>query len=266
MQHFHTVPKEQGYAAVPDQSCSYLDFGTIRLDAGGRYEGNVAGDREALMVVLGGKARVKANGTDLGTVGRRPNVFAGVAHAVYLPRGAAYVIEAEGPFEAALPQGPSSLDLDPYVISPEQVNTGQWGTLNYTRYFREILVQPNGMPASSLIVGETITPSGNWSTYPPHKHEVNAGAEKFHEEMYYFRVSSPDSHGVIHHYSPERGYDDMHKVTDDTLIAMPHGYHTYVGAPGAQSYYLWALAGNGRAQGASFDPKLGWVQKTVGMV
>jgi 5-deoxy-glucuronate isomerase len=87
-----------------------------------------------------------------------------------------------------------------------------------------------------------------------------------HEEICYFRVSSPDSFGIIQHYSPEHGYDNMHRVTDDTLIAMPHGYHTYVGAPGAQSYYLWALAGNGRTQGASFDPRLGWVQKTVGMV
>ncbi len=226
----------------------------------------MADDREGLLVVLGGQARVDVNGKAMGTIGKRANVFAGLPFSVYLPRGSLTRIEALTPFEAALPEGPSDLDTDPYVIAPEQVNTGQWGTLNYTRHFREILVQPNGLPASSLIVGETITPSGNWSTYPPHKHEADSGGEKAHEEIYYFRISSPDSFGIIQHYSPERGYDDMHRVTDDTMIAMPHGYHTYVGAPGAQSYYLWALAGKGRTQGASFDPKLGWVQKTVGMI
>ncbi len=251
---------------VPDQSCSLLSFGTVRLQPGGVVEHRMAGDREGLLVLLAGQTRIEVNGRDLGILGKRANVFAGLPFSVYLPRGSMTRIEAVTSFEAALPEGPSDLDTDPYVIAPEQVNTGQWGTLNYTRYFREILVQPNGLPAASLIVGETITPSGNWSTFPPHKHEDDGGAEKAHEEIYYFRISSPDSFGIIQHYSPERGYDDLHRVSDDTMIAMPHGYHTYVGAPGAQSYYLWALAGKGRTQGASFDPKLGWVQKTVGMI
>jgi 5-deoxy-glucuronate isomerase len=251
---------------VPDETCSLLTFGTVRLPKDGQATYQMPGDREGLLVVLGGRAEIRVAGKSLGQIGKRPNVFAGLPFSVYLPRGSDVEIHALTAFEAALPEAPSMLDVAPYVIAPEQVNTGQWGTLNYTRYFREILVEPNGLPAASLIVGETITPSGNWSTYPPHKHESDTGGEKMHEEIYYFRVSSPDSFGIIQHYSPERSYDNMHRVTDDTLIAMPHGYHTYVGAPGAQSYYLWALAGNGRTQGASFDPKLGWVQKTVGMV
>ena len=264
--HFHAMPAGQGLSASPDESCELLKFDVLRLAQETRYEGVVPDDREMLLVILGGKARVEVSGTDFGVVGKRPNVFAGLPYSIYLPRGSSYVVEAVTAFEAALPSAPSDLDTAPYMIAPEQVNSGQWGTLNYTRYFREILVQPNGLPASSLIVGETITPSGNWSTYPPHKHEVDEGGEKRHEEIYYFRVSSSDSHGIIQHYSPERGYDDLHRVTDDTIIAMPHGYHTYVGAPGAQSYYLWALAGDGRTQGATFDARMGWVQKTVGMV
>jgi 5-deoxy-glucuronate isomerase len=138
--------------------------------------------------------------------------------------------------------------------------------LNFTRYFRKILVHGDGRSASKIIVGETITPSGNWSTYPPHKHEKNEGGEVFHEEMYYFRNASSDGYGLAQHYSPERDYDNTYRVDDDTLLSMPHGYHTYVAAPGSSSYYLWFLAGDGRMQGTSFDPKLGWVQKTVGML
>ena len=262
---FHTVPQGQGAQALPDQSCDLLEFTKLNLDAGQSAEGD-SGEREILLVALSGKARVEVGGTVFESVGGRANVFAGLPHSVYIPRGQKWKVTALSRFEGAMPSAPSDLDTEPYEIKPDQVNTGQWGTLNYARNFREILVQPNGLPASRLIVGETITPSGHWSTYPPHKHEENAGPEKFHEEMYYFRVSSPEGWGLVRHYSPERGYDETYTVKDDTLLAIPHGYHTYTSAPGYQSYYLWFLAGDGRTQGAKLDPDVGWVQKTVGMV
>jgi len=215
-------------------------------------------------VALAGQAEVQV-GESRFVVGGRPNVFAGNPHSVYLPRGHTYEVRALSAFEAALPGAPSDLDTPPYQIRPEQVRIGQWGTLNFSRQFREILVEPNGLPASRLIVGETITPSGNWSTYPPHKHEVEEGPEVFHEEMYYFRLSAPEGWGLVRHYSPERGYDQTHLVRDHTLLAIPHGYHTYVGAPGYTSYYLWFLAGQGRRQGVRLDPEVGWVQKAVAL-
>ena len=265
MKYFHTLEKTDGYQDLNDEACKLLKFGKLSLKSGETYEGSVEADRELMLVMLSGKAEVSVNGKTF-TVGGRANVFAGNPHSVYVPRGSSYTVKALSDIEAALPTGPSELDTDPYEIKPDEVQTGQWGTLNYTRYFRQIAVNGDGHPVSSLIVGETITPSGNWSTYPPHKHEVNEGGEVFHEEMYYFRNASPDGYGLIQHYSPERGYDDTYRVTDDTLISMPHGYHCYAAAPGTSSYYLWFLSGDGRAQGASFDPKVGWVQKTVGMV
>lgn len=262
---FHTVSSHPGYQPLQDTTCTLLSFAKLTLEAGESYEGQTL-DREFLLVMLSGKARVEVDGHVFENVGGRASVFAGLPHSVYLPRGISYVITALTRLEAALPSAPSELDVRPYQIKPEQVNTGQWGTLNYTRHFREILVQPNSLPASSLIVGETITPSGNWSTYPPHKHEVNKGGEVFMEEMYYFRVSSPDGFGLARHYSPEHGYDTTYTVKNDTLLSIPHGYHTYAAAPGYYSYYLWFLAGDGRAQGVKLDPDLAWVQKTVGML
>jgi len=262
---FHAIEPGRGLQTLADDACKLLSFAKLGLAFGESHQGSVPGDREAVLVMLSGRAKVEIQGHSF-EVGQRQNVFAGLPHSVYLPKGSNYIVTALSNMEAALPSAPSDLDIDPYEIRPEQVNTGQWGTLNYTRYFREILVEPDDRPASSLIVGETITPSGNWSTYPPHKHEANKGSEVFHEEMYYFRVSSPDGYGLTHHYSPERDYDDVYHVTDDTLLSIPHGYHSYVGAPGTQSYYLWFLAGEGRTQGVTLDPKVGWVQKTVGMV
>jgi 5-deoxy-glucuronate isomerase len=263
--YFHTLPRTSGLHPLGNHGCTLLEFTKINLAANEHLAGQISASREALLVMLSGKARITVNGQSF-EIGGRPNVFAGLPHSLYLPRGCTYTIHALSKLEAALPSAPSSLDTDAYEIKPDQVRTGQWGTLNYTRQYREILVAPNGLPASSLIVGETITPSGNWSTYPPHKHELNDAGEVFHEEMYYFRVSSPEGWGLTRHYSAERGYDHTYAVKDDTILSIPHGYHTYSSAPGYASYYLWFLAGDGRTQGVKLDPDVGWVQKTVGMV
>ncbi|GGJ66351.1 5-deoxy-glucuronate isomerase [Deinococcus aquiradiocola] len=264
-QYFHTVPSRPGLNALQDDACELLNFAKLNLAAGERVSGT-SGDRELLLVALSGRATVQVGDRTFEWVGGRASVFAGLPHSVYVPRGHTWTVTALTDFQAALPSAPSDLDTAPYEIRPEQVHTGQWGTLNYARHFREILVAPNGLPASRLIVGETITPSGHWSTYPPHRHEQDSGTEKRHEEMYYFRVSSREGWGLTRHYSPERGYDETYTVRDDTLLSIPHGYHTYTGAPGYSSYYLWFLAGDGRTQGASLDPDVGWVQKTVGMM
>lgn len=263
--HFHTLERRSGWTDLQEHSCTLLGFAQLVLAAGATHTQQVAADREMLLVVLSGKARITVDDQVFADVGGRANVFAGAPHSVYLPRGARFKVEALTAFDAAIPSAPSTLDTAAYHITPAQVNTGTWGTLNYTRQFREILVLPDGRPASSLIVGETLTPSGNWSTYPPHKHEGKDG-EARHEEMYYFRVSAPEGFGMLRHYSEDHGYDDTHIVRDNTLMSLPHGYHTYAGAPGATSYYLWFLAGDSRQQGVKIDPALAWTQKLVGMV
>ncbi|KGS74151.1 5-deoxy-glucuronate isomerase [Burkholderia pseudomallei] len=265
-QHFLAVGSAAGLNSLESHSCQHLGFSRLVLGAGETYQGEVPADREMMLVLLSGTARVEVGDTVFERVGKRANVFAGSPHSVYLPRGGRFTVTALTQVDAALPSGPSSLDAAPYEIKPEEVNTGTWGTLNYTRQFREILVQPDGRPASSLIVGETITPSGNWSTYPPHKHEGQSAGEATHEEMYYFRVSTPEGFGIARHYSPERSFDDTHVVRDNTLLSIPYGYHTYAAAPGYTSYYLWFLAGEGRRQGVALDPQHGWAQKVVGML
>ncbi|MCS7069300.1 MAG: 5-deoxy-glucuronate isomerase [Meiothermus sp.] len=265
MQYFHTIPQGPGLQPLADETCTLLSFAKLNLEAGQSYTGHT-GEREVLLIALSGLAEIEVGSRLFTQVGGRINVFAGNPHSVYLPRAHSYTVRALTRFEAALPSAPSELEIEPYEIRPEQVNTGKWGTLNFTRSFREILVEPDGRPASRLIVGETITPSGNWSTYPPHKHEVALGSEAFHEEMYYFRINSPEGWGLSRHYSPERGYDQTYVVKDETLLSIPHGFHTYVSVPGYTSYYLWFLAGDGRKQGVRLDPDLAWVQKTVGMI
>jgi 5-deoxy-glucuronate isomerase len=142
-----------------------------------------------------------------------------------------------------------------------------WGAANFSRNFHEILtatMQPD-LPAQRLIVGETFTPSGNWSTYPPHKHEHDGGGEAFHEEMYFFKINTPEGFGILRHYDRET-FEENYTVRNNTILMAPKGYHTFVCAPGYTGYYLWFLAGEHRNQGVSADPDLGWVNKTVPML
>ena len=267
MKYHASLSADAGLNTLPYNACKLLDFGLLRLTAGETYRG-IADGRERLAVLLGGKANFTIGDKRFDKVGGRPNVFSGKPHSVYLPAGVEYAIEAIGAVEIALPSAPSDLAIEPYVIEPGQVANGVWGAANFSRNYHQILTlasQPD-LPARRLIVGETYTPSGNWSTYPPHKHQVdNLPYEAYHEEMYYFKVSSADGFGICHYYN-EQGEEENFTVRDNTLHMLPYGYHTVVSAPGYTTYYLWCLAGNQRVQATVDDPQLGWVSRTVSML
>lgn len=266
MAYFEALGNAAGLNRLPSNPCKLLDFGRLILAPGQAYEAT-SGDREYLAVLMGGKATFTVNGQRFESVGGRPNPFGGKPASVYIPCQASYSILAQGPAEVALVSAPSEMASAPYVIGPERVTAGVWGAANFSRNFHQILTtvaQPD-LLAQRLLVGETYTPSGNWSTYPPHKHEKDdLPREAYHEEMYYFKVSPADGFGLCRYYNDE--FEDNFTVRDNTILMAPKGYHTVVSAPGYTTYYLWALAGSGRVQATVDDPALGWVSRTVPML
>lgn len=267
MKYHAYLPVQNGLTTPPTNPCRLLDFGLLSLAAGETYRGDSAG-REVLAVILGGRASFEVGDRRFEAVGGRPNVFGGKPYAVYIPVKTAFSIQAEGAVEIALPSAPSDLVIEPYVIAPPQVTSGVWGAANFKRYYHQILTlasQPD-LPARRLIAGETFTPSGNWSTYPPHKHQVDdLPREAYHEEMYFFKVNPKEGFGICHYYN-EEGEEENFTIRDNSLHMMPRGFHTVVSAPGYTTYYLWFLAGNQRVQATVDDPDLGWVGKTVPML
>ena len=267
MKYHASLTSDLDLNTLPYNPCKLLDFNFLKLAAGEEYAAN-SGDREILAVILGGKATFAIDGITFEAVGGRPSVFGGKPHSVYIPAGADFSVKAIGPVEVALPSAPSDAEIGPYVIAPSQVVNGVWGAANFKRYFHQILTtaaQPE-LPARRLIVGETFTPSGNWSTYPPHKHQVdNLPREAYHEEMYYFKVNPVDGFGICHYYN-EEGENENFTIRDNTIHMMDKGYHSVVSAPGYTTYYLWFLAGNQRIQAVVDDPNLGWVGRTVPML
>ena len=267
MKYFTQLKAESGLNTLSHNPCKLLDFSLLALSPSEGYLGQTD-NREVLAVILGGKADFEVAGKRFQEVGGRPNAFGGKPHSVYLPAGVEYMITARGPVQIAMTSAPSDLKAAPYVIPPDRVASGVWGAANFTRRFHQILTeiaQPD-LPARRLIVGETFTPSGNWSTYPPHRHELDdLPREAYHEEMYFFKVAPADGFGICHYYN-DQGEEENFTVRDNTIMMAPFGYHTVANAPGYMTYYLWFLAGEHRVQATVDDPTLGWVGRTVPML
>lgn len=266
MSYFESVLTESGLNRLPSSPFQLLDLNYLVLDDGKQCE-DATGDREVLAVVMGGTGKFAIGERIFENVGRRPNVFTGKPYSVYLPRDSHYVITAQGHLEVSLVSAPSELACEPYVIPPERVASGVWGAANFSRNYHQILTlasQPD-LPAARLIVGETYTPSGNWSTFPPHRHEKDdLPREAFHEELYLFKVNPADGFGITRYYNGQ--VDSGYIVRNNTILMVPQGYHTVVSAPGYTTYYLWALAGNQRTQATVEDPSYAWVGRTVPML
>jgi 5-deoxy-glucuronate isomerase len=261
--YFTNVDANTGVNDLNTNPCNLLGFQLVVLKDGQVHSGN-SGDREILAVIMGGKATITAGSDTFESIGGRANVFAGKPHSVYIPFNTDYSLKGVGDVEIGLCSAPSDLAADPYLITPEQVIDGRWGAANYSRNFHQILVesvQPQ-FPAKRLIVGETYTPSGNWSTYPAHKHEVdNLPHEAFHEEMYFFKVDPADGFGIARFHNEETELNFT--VRNNTILMVPNGYHTVASAPGYTTYYLWFLAGNHRTQAVMADPVTAWVGDIV---
>ncbi len=266
MSYFELVPHNVGLNHMQNSPFKLLDFHYLKLEDAGRQEGET-GDREVVAVILSGKANFIVNGVVFPNVGGRPNPHAGKPHSVYMPCGARYSIEAIGPFEAGLISAPSDLVTPPYVIDPDQVVVVSAGAANFTRKLHQILTlsgQPN-LLARRLIIGETITSSGNWSTYPPHRHEQdNLPYEAYHEELYFFKVSPSDGFSLLRHYSDD--FDNAYTIKDNSIFLGSKGYHTVACAPGMTNFYIWALAGSQRVQAVFEDPTLSWISKAQPML
>lgn len=263
--YFHTVTTEIGPNEPKHNPCNLLSFKSVHLRPGDTYTGE-SHREELLFVILRGRVSIAIGDTVFREIGGRTSVFDGSPHSVFVPPHSTFHIDSQDYASLAICGAPSETDESPFHIPPEAVETGTWGKQNFTRYFRKILVDTD-RKVDRLIVGETITPSGNWSSFPPHKHEEDKlPDEVFAEELYYFKVSPGQGWGLTYHYSDDGTIDQAHVVRDETILFIPKGYHTVVSAPGHTTYYLWVLAGNHRWQAVSPDPAIGWVKHAESML
>ncbi len=195
-------------------------------------------------------------------------------YALYLPRRTAFEVTAEIDSEFAVAWVPTDQDHAPRLISPADISVEIRGGDNVTRQINNII--PPQFDCHRLVVVEVYTPSGSWSSYPPHKHDVHktdhAGnlLEADLEEVYYYKLDRPEGYAYQRIYTdPESplhraGFpiDALLLARDNNVVLVPEGYHPVVSAPGYTTYYLNILAGSAQSLANSEDPRYAWVKET----
>lgn len=256
-----TVPDAQGTVLdITPQSAgwTHVGFRVLRLSPGMQYSGCESG-REVCIVVLSGTATVKVNAEVFENVGHRANVFADVAPgAVYAPLDATFRIAAVTAVEIALCSAPGAPGFSARRIADADMKRIVRGEGANMRYVRNILSDADRW-AHALLVVEVITPSGHWSSYPPHKHDTARPGETALEETYYHRFDPPQGFGLQRIYTDDRSLDETICIEDGDVVMVPRGYHP-VGAPyGYDLYYLNVMAGPQRLWKFYNDPAHEWM-------
>jgi 5-deoxy-glucuronate isomerase len=228
----------------------YIDFAVRHVSPAQPWSSDT-GPSECCLVLLEGECRVHYTGAEV-ILGPRPSVFTEYPHALYLPRRTRFVITAEAPTQIADARAPARRTLAPRTIAPADCGFEVRGGGNATRQIIDIM--PPAFAADRLMVCEVLTPSGNWSSYPPHKHDVDRPPlETKLEEIYYYRFEHPDAYGFQRLYGGDG--DATLTVRHGDVVTVRHGYHPFVTAYGYHAYYLNVLAGTRRSMAASDDPR-----------
>ena len=253
---------------VPPGTMRFLDFARLELSRGEKYSGET-GSRELVLDIFSGRAKVaiqpgEGESATYDSVGAREDVFSGPPAMVYVPIHSKFSVEATSPgFEAGLFTAPANSVSPPRLLAGADIVSKEVGRENWQRTVYSALDERQNV--ERLIAGETLNPSGNWSSYPPHKHDQNNPPnEAVLEEIYFFRIKPAQGYGFIWTYTDPKdsdGFSTVFVVEDGDTVLLPKGYHPVVAAPGYQLHYTWVLAGEERRYGAwADDPRHAWVR------
>jgi 5-deoxy-glucuronate isomerase len=250
----------------------YISFQLRHLTAGSAWA-STTGDQELAIVVLSGSLSVNTEQGQWLHIGKRESVFNGLPYALYLPRRTSFTVTAETDCEYAVARAPADQDYQPVLVTPRDIDIEIRGGDQATRQINNII--PPGFPCQRLVVVEVYTPPGNWSSYPPHKHdihktdEVGKIVEADLEEVYFYKLDRPEGFAFQRIYTaPESPLHRAGFPIDAVLLArnndavlVPEGYHPVTSPPGYTTYYLNVLAGSAQTLANSEDPDYIWVKE-----
>lgn len=239
----------------------YVGFEVYHLKKGQMFE-KETGRNEMAVVILSGLANAATKSKHWDNIGKRMSVFEKIpAYTVYVPHDDQIKIEALTELEIAVCLSPGGGDYEARLIKPEDVEVVMRGYGNMEREIHNIL--PENKPAHSLFVIEVFTPQGNWSSYPPHKHDQdNMPHETYLEETYYYKINPADRGFALHRvYTDDRSLDETIVVRDGQVVLVPKGYHPVSAPPGYELYYLNVMAGPIRKWRFTNDKDHEWLMK-----
>jgi 5-deoxy-glucuronate isomerase len=219
------------------------------------------------LIVLGGTCDIRSDKGEWLGVGSRADVFSGIAWGVYLPRGTRFTLTASTErFEVAHAWVPTDRDFAPVVVRPDDCRVELRGGESASRQINHII--PPGFPCHRLVSCEVYTPGGNWSSYPPHKHDerrVDADDKLLEadlEEFYYYKIRRAGGYALQRVYTGDRRLDATVAAYTDDIVLVPEGYHPVSAPVGYDCYYLNFLAGSDQSLANTDDPEYAWVKET----
>jgi 5-deoxy-glucuronate isomerase len=223
-------------------------------------------DDEVMILPLAGGGTVDCD-NEAFTLSRRASVFDGPADMVYLGTGRSYTLCGEGRF--AICGARAKRQLPNRRVAAADVPVELRGAGNCSREVHNFGTA-DVFDADSIIACEVVTPGGNWSSYPAHKHDENTEVETQLEEIYYFEIADGPggAPGFGYHRvygTPQRPIEVLEEVRSGDVVLVPHGYHgPSIAAPGYHMYYLNVMAGSGpnRAWLISDDPAQAWLRES----
>jgi 5-deoxy-glucuronate isomerase len=243
-------------AVTPDLAgWRWLSYASDRVSAPASFE---SGADEVCLVNLGGRLTATVDGRDH-DLGRRRTPFDGLPDSLYIPPGTSYTVDGDGLLARCGARADAASAGEVQAIAAGRVRVEVRGSGNATRQINHII--PPEFAAHRLLVVEVLTPAGNWSSYPPHKHEVERlPVENELEEVYAYRFQAAEAFGLQRLYSKDGSLDETWTVRDGDVMLVPRGYHPFCSAHGYHGYYLNALAAEKRSMAAEDDPELAWTR------
>ena len=255
-----STPEENGsLVKVTPESAGwdYVGFEVFLLAEGKTVE-RQSGEEEVCLVLLSGQCNVSTEGEEWRNIGGRESVFDGAPCALYLPPGTAYRVEAVTGLELAVTSSPAEQGAAAQLILSEDIEVEVRGSGNMEREIRPILMEDR--LAERLLVVEVVTPSGHWSSYPPHKHDRDdRPRETYLEETYYHRFRREGGFAFQRVYTEDRALDETLTFHDRDVVLVPRGYHAVSAPPGYDLYYLNVMAGPVREWKIKNDPDHEWL-------
>jgi 5-deoxy-glucuronate isomerase len=248
----HVTPEHAGW--------KFVSLRVEKLAGGDRYAFETGGD-EVCIVPLRGEVTASV-GEESYTLTRPGTMFDGKPSALYVPIAMEVLIETASDAEIAIAGSRAERSFPVQFIGPDDIDVEIRGAGNATRQISHI-IKPE-FAADNLLVVEVFTPSGNWSSYPPHKHDIdNMPHESNLEEIYYYRIDGPEGFGLQRLYT-DAGFDAAWVIRDKDLLLVHEGYHAFAIAHGYTGYYLNVLAGPAdyRTMQPIDDPTYAWVRDT----
>ncbi len=242
----------------------YVGFSLYRLKPG-QSASEITGEREAVLVLIEGKARVQAAGQDWGEMGDRTSVWERTPpHALYVPNGADWSVTATIDCTLAICSAPGKGGHAARRLGPEGISLVERGKGTNTRYINNIAMEDLDY-CDSLLVTEVFTPAGHWSSYPSHRHDQDDFPNiTYLEETYYHRIAPAQGFGIQRVYTEDGSLDETMTVADGDVVLVPKGHHPCAAPYGFDMYYLNVMAGPLRKWRFKLDPAVAWIMERDG--